>query len=137
MENKDLRFKTITMTGRLCYIFMCVERYLLAVYPDKDWTVVARKMWTWVAEGWSDGWWEYGDVLPEEVLKYEDYEEVSFPNTDITREEFETLTALYKSIPHAQDGELNTVLNIPFYVGNRCDMYDYNDKAGEKETMEG
>ena len=40
----DSRFKNITMTGRMCYIFMCMERYLLSLYPDRDWTLVAKKM---------------------------------------------------------------------------------------------
>ena len=136
MGEKDTRFENISMTGRLCYIFMCVERYLLAVYPDKDWTVIAQKMWQWTKQFWCDGWWEYGDVLPKDTLKYKNYEEVCFPNTDITREEFETLTALYKSIPIALlYGELDTVLNIPFIMGNICDAFDYRDKVGEEQTM--
>ena len=136
MENKDTRFENISMTGRLCYIFMCIERYLLAVYPDKDWTVIAKKMWQWTKQCWSDGWWEYGDVVPGHMLKYKNFEEVGFPNTDITREEFEALTSLYKSIPIALlYGELSTVLNIPFVMGNICDVEDYKSKIGEEETM--
>lgn len=134
MENKDTRFENISMTGRLCYIFMCIERYLLAVYPDKDWTVIAKKMWQWTKQCWSDGWWEYGDVVPGHMLKYKNFEEVGFPCTDITSEEFETLAALYKSIPNVR-GELNTVLSIPYDMGNTCDAFDYRDKVGEEQTM--
>jgi len=78
MDKKDTRFENISMTGRLCYVFMCIERYLLTLYPDKDWTVVARKMWQWPKDTWSDGWWEYGDVVPGYILKYKNFEDVSF-----------------------------------------------------------
>ncbi|MBO4804689.1 MAG: hypothetical protein J5554_01455 [Paludibacteraceae bacterium] len=134
MDNKDTRFENISMTGRLCYVFMCIERYLLTLYPDKDWTVVARKMWQWPKETWSDGWWEYGDVVPGYILKYKNFEDVSVQSTDLTREEFEALTALYKSIPNVRD-ELDTVLNIPFEMGNICDAEDYRTKIGEEQTM--
>ncbi|MBP5706892.1 MAG: hypothetical protein J6W76_06370 [Spirochaetales bacterium] len=134
MEEKDTRFGNISMTGRLCYIFMCIERYLLAIYPDKDWTVVARKMWQWPKQCWSDGWYEYGDVAPGYILKYKSFEEVTFSSPDLTREEFETLRALYKSIPNARD-ELDAVLNTPFEMGNICDAEDYRTKIGEEQTM--
>ena len=38
------RFRNITMTGRLIYIFMCIERYLVSLYPERDWTPVATRM---------------------------------------------------------------------------------------------
>ena len=37
-EPASERFYNITMTGRLCYIFMCIERYLTTLYPERDWT---------------------------------------------------------------------------------------------------
>ena len=43
----DKRFENITMNGRMFFIFMCIERYLLALYPDRDWSLVAKKMWRW------------------------------------------------------------------------------------------
>lgn len=134
MENKDTRFENISMTGRLCYIFMCIERYLLARYPDKDWTVVAQKMWQWTKQCWADGWWEYGDVVPGYIMKFRNFEELTFPCTDITPEQFETLTALYRSIPNGI-GELNDVLNIPHNLGYICDAEDYKSIIGEEQTL--
>ena len=37
-------FYSITMTGRLCYIFMCIERYLVTLYPDRDWTPISKSL---------------------------------------------------------------------------------------------
>ncbi len=55
MSNTDKRFDNITMNGRMCYIFMCIERYLLALYPDRDWTPVAKRMWQWTSYCcWTD-----------------------------------------------------------------------------------
>ena len=35
----------ISMNGRMAYVIMCVERFLVAVYPERDWKPLARTMW--------------------------------------------------------------------------------------------
>ena len=47
-------FKNISITGRLCYLFMCIEKYLISMYPDKDWTVVAERLWLWTETYWDE-----------------------------------------------------------------------------------
>ena len=31
-------WKNLSLTGKLCYLFMCIEKYLVTCYPDKDWS---------------------------------------------------------------------------------------------------
>lgn len=76
----------------MCYIFMCIERYLLALYPDRDWTLVAKKMWQWPAAScWHDDEWDaYISIMPELVMTgyrtegygtVQDYIDASFPES--------------------------------------------------------
>lgn len=51
-KNAKEEFYNITMTGKICYIFMCIERYLVDKYPDRDWTPVAKHMWQWTEHWW-------------------------------------------------------------------------------------
>ncbi len=140
MEEGDHRFDRVTMTGRLCYIFMCIERYLLSMYPDRDWTVVARNMWKWAEEFWCDGWDYLCCVTPDEILKYKDFEAVQeepVMEAYVSLEDYEQLIALYRGITDGRKGdELTRVLNLPIELCNWCDGRDYSDKIGESETLD-
>ena len=35
----------VSMNGRMAYVIMCVEAFLKAKYHDRDWTLIAQKMW--------------------------------------------------------------------------------------------
>ncbi|MBR0132286.1 MAG: hypothetical protein IJM14_04305 [Lachnospiraceae bacterium] len=49
------RFKNITMTGRLAYIIMCIERYMQALHPERDFTLAAKRMWkSFEKNGWKE-----------------------------------------------------------------------------------
>ena len=43
MNKKD--FENISMNGRLAYQLMCVERYLVSKYPNKDFTKLMELLW--------------------------------------------------------------------------------------------
>ena len=137
----DSRFENVTMTGRMCYIFMCMERYLLALYPDRDWTPIARKMWQWMSSPyWADDrWYEYGGITPNRVLKYKDYDDMKKHDgfSIVSREEYYQARKLYDGITNGYSrNEINAVFDIPVYLCNLCDGESYDDKAGDRLTLE-
>ena len=56
---------------------MCMERYLLALYPNHDWRPVARKMWQWSTNWWDEAWDNYSTVVPEYLMEFGTYEETN------------------------------------------------------------
>ncbi len=140
----DKRFENVTMNGRLCYIFMCIERYLLALYPERDWTIIAKKMWQWPAANcWQDEvWYEYYSILPDMVMgwKHWNYKTVedflNDPFNRITHEEYEQAVALYTGITDGNpDDEFCIVLSIPHELCNICDAEYYSDKVCDEQTL--
>ena len=130
------RFENITIIGRLCYIFMCMERYLLALYPDRDWTLVAKKMWQCPeAEKWWDSeWGAYYGIKPESIIKFKYDDDGSWHW--ITREEYEQAAALYAGLTDGKpEDEICHVLRIPFDMFNACDGHDYDNEAAEEITI--
>ena len=67
----------LTLTARLCYVFMCIEKYLITIYPDKNWSPVAKRMWSWTNFYWNEGWDNYSVVVPEFILEFDSYEETN------------------------------------------------------------
>lgn len=132
----DNRFENVTMTGRMCYILMCIERYLLARYPDRDWSLVARKMWQCPAARnfYAPEWYEYNRIRPESIIRFKYH--ASAHSDPITREEYEQAVSLYSAVTdgNPQD-EICRALMIPLQMVNDCDGRDYNDETGKKITL--
>ncbi len=107
---------------------MCIERYLLALFPDRDWTLLAKKMWQWpVQKNWVDdnAWDAYLSILPELVMTgyksehaatVEEY--IRAPWHEITREEYEQAAALYSGITDGDpEDEFCKVIALPLLFG--------------------
>ena len=68
MKNLERAWKKLSLTGRFCYLFMCVETYLVTRFPERDWTPVAKRCWQWTEDYWDKGWDIYSAVIPEFFL---------------------------------------------------------------------
>ena len=142
----DNRFADVTMTGRMCYILMCIERYLLALYSDHDWSLVANKMWQWPAAScWHDDEWNaFISIMPQCVMtayKTEGYSSaqdyIDVPYNQLTREEYDSLVKLYSDITDGNpDDEICIVFDILCSMVNYCDGHDFHVDDGEVITMD-
>jgi hypothetical protein len=132
-------FYNITMTGRLCYIFMCIERYLTSLYPIRDWIPVAQKMWQWTTHCWDESWDIYSEAVPEYILEFDSYEETNRQNYDgrLSKNHYDSVTALFKDITDRNGDnadEFRRILMIPSDFGSICDGTSF--KAAEPLVAE-
>ena len=114
MNNK---FENVSMNGRMAYVIMCVEAYLTAVYPNKDWTLLSRVMWQATITNWGDWPDLYCGFIPDVLFQYDSYDKDEL-STSITEEEYNFLCDLYSGITEGNEDdpsdELNYILNKPF-----------------------
>ncbi len=112
----DTRFNQISMNGRMAYVILCVEKYLKEIYPQKDWTLLAKKLWEATSMNWSD-WTEiYSNYIPDVFFQYNEYdEELSF---GMSPTEYSTIKNLYCGITEGLEDDpndsVNFILNKPF-----------------------
>lgn len=121
-------FKSISLTGRLCYLFMCIERYLISCYPERDWTPVAQRCWQWTNRYWNDGRDIYDQIVPEFLLEFDNYEETNNREFDgmLSYEDYITLTGLFNGITDGNpEDEINCVLWLPVDFNNECECTDF------------
>ena len=131
-------FENITMTGRLCYIFMCMERYLVTLYPDMDWTPVAKRMWQWTTHGWNESWDIYSEAVPEYIMQFDTYEETNKLAYDGTlkRCDYDEITLLFKNMTNGSgDDEFCRILRIPIDFGNACEGAGFRDAEPEVNEL--
>lgn len=111
------RFDAVSMRGRIAYVIMCVEAFLVNEYPDRDWTVVSEKMWKATSENWEDWSEEYCAIIPDVFLQYVKFDKSEL-GSSISESEFAMLTKLYDGITEGKEDdpsdEINYMLNKPF-----------------------
>ena len=114
MSNK---LEKVSMNGRMAYVIMCVEKYLVTMYPDRSWSFIADHMWRATSTNWGDWPDEYCVLIPDVLLTYEKYDETEL-SLYLTEEEYSELKALYSGITEGIEDdpsdELNYMLNKPY-----------------------
>lgn len=107
----------VSMNGRMAYVIMCVERFLINKYPERDWTIVSKKMWKATSTNWADWAEMFSSVIPNVLLQYSEYNSDNFSGS-LSKDDFIKLKELYfgitKGIEDDPDDELNYMLNKPF-----------------------
>ena len=122
--------KNISLTGRLCYLFMCIEKYLVSCYPDRDWTPAAKKCWQWTNGFWDEGCDEYDKIVPEYLFEFDNYQETNDREFDgmLSKEDYDTFTKLYEGITNGRgEGDIDRILMLPIEFNNVCECSDFVD----------
>ncbi len=109
--------------GRLAYILMCVEAYLVTIYKERNWKPLAKAFWLFPSMCISEWLFFYGQVIPDTVLHDGGYDQL-IPFY-LTPDEYQILVQQYYGItdgnPDDPNDELCTILNIPFDL-----IYEYD-----------
>ena len=113
----------LSLMGRFAYMLMCVEAYLVNMYPERDWQVLAKAFWQFSCWTVSDWYYFYRELKPDVILHGGDY--TRDVQDVFTLDEYNTLIEQYKSITEGDlddpNDELCMILNIPFEL---IDEYD-------------
>ena len=110
MNAKD--FDNISIRGRVAYIILCFERYVIAKYPDADWTRVDDMMWKICDESdyIDNSAYKYMEIIPEYLYEFSDYESADFEY--LSKEDYE----YYISVIPKDDEKLNTIMHAVYSV---------------------
>lgn len=125
-----MKLKDLSMTGRLCYLFMCIEKYLTTCYPERNWEPIAKKMWRWTSVYWDEGSDIYSVVVPGYLFEYSDYEKTNKLVFDemLPREEYFELINLFAGLTSGEsEDEINQVLLLPVQFNYECECTDFKN----------
>lgn len=111
MNKKD--FKNISMNGRLAYQLMCVERYLVSKYPNKDFTKLMELLWQVTNGMYWDTFSDYVmDLEPSTLFEFNTYEEQEWLR--LSKEEYKELTPCMKGLDNVVDDLFETLKEQTF-----------------------
>lgn len=110
------RLTPVSMTGRMAYVVMCIEKYLIIKYPDRDWRTLSKVLWKSTSMNWGD-WAElYSNYIPDVILQYDAYDSDEFADY-MEENTFSFIKALYSGITSGNEDDstdiVNTLLNLP------------------------
>ena len=111
------KIKNISMNGRMAYAVMCVENYLVKIYPDKDWNILSKKMWASTAEYWNDWYDQFIECIPEYLFEADTYGASEFEY--LTEDEYAIFSTLYSGV-HDDINELLSLLSENLHWRRGC-----------------
>lgn len=105
MKNLIEKLKTISIAGRIAFIIMCIEKYCITQYPDKDWTPLAEEMWKFNDSYWDEWLYSLIDLFPECIDENDSFEEYT------GKYSYDTFRNLYKDLRNNELNEMFDLLN--------------------------
>lgn len=103
MKKITEKLKSVSVAGRIAFILMCIEKYLVAQYPEKDWTPLAEEMWKFNDSYWDEWLYSFIDLFPECIDENDSFEEYT------GKYSYDTFRNLYKDL---RNNELNEMLDL-------------------------
>lgn len=90
-------FYGISIRGRVAYAIMCFEEYVIAKYPERDFSPVSKIMWNIVSASDSIdiSAEKYMEIIPEYLYEFSVYEDADFEY--LTKEQFLSLREIIPS----------------------------------------
>lgn len=92
----------------MAYVIMCVEKYLLNKYPNRNWKLLSEILWKSTSTNWAFWTDMYSAYIPEVVLDYGEYSKKEFGNC-YDEKTFQNLHMLYEGT-EIGDGEESFII---------------------------
>lgn len=108
----DNRINEISIRGRVAYLIMCAESYIVAKYPNRDWSPVVESMWKICdkSDYIDNSAYRYLEIIPECLYDRESFSVSKFDYLSET--EYNTFISL---IPK-DDEDLNCLMHSIYDV---------------------
>ncbi|MDE6427061.1 MAG: hypothetical protein K2K89_13140 [Ruminococcus sp.] len=103
MKKITEKLRGVSVAGRIAFIIMCIEKYIVAQYPEKDWTPLAEEMWKFNDSYWDEWLDSFVDLFPEYINEYNEFEDYAGKYSR------DTFRNLYKDL---KNNDVNKLLNL-------------------------
>ena len=138
IKQKKHKLGAISMRGRMAFTIMCVEAFLVKLYPDRDWTIIAEKMWQSTTTWWIEWTSMYCCFIPDVFLQYQEYDSKGIGKY-LTEKEFFQLKELYNGITDGIEDDpndpINYMLSKPFEIATIYENSGIDDGSGSYELI--
>ena len=104
------KIQKVSMNGRMAYIVLCVEKYLITKYPEKDWSILSEKMWPVTSEAWDEWIESFIEIIPQYLFEFESYEDSDFE--ELTKEEYLSFVELYRGVSEGKYEDSSDKLGV-------------------------
>lgn len=76
----DNIIKSLSIRGRITYLIMCFEKYVLAKYPERNWKPVSKLMWKICDDSdyIDNSAYRYMEIVPEYLFEFNNFADAEF-----------------------------------------------------------
>lgn len=123
MKKITEKLKSVSVAGRIAFILMCIEKYIVTQYPEKDWTPLAEEMWKFNDSYWDEWLYSFIDLFPECIDENDSFEEYT------GKYSYDIFRNLYKDL---KNNDLNEMLDL---LNDFMGIYLYTRVCDYTESM--
>lgn len=123
MKKITEKLRGVSVAGRIAFIIMCIEKYIVVQYPEKDWSPLAEEMWKFNDSYWDEWIDSLIDLFPEYINEYNEFEEYT------GKYSYDTFRNLYKDL---KNNDLNEMLDL---LHDFMGIYLYTSVCDSTESM--
>ncbi len=126
------KLSAISMNGRMAYGIKCVEKFLLTVYPDKNWAILSEKMWPVTNMPWDEWSEAFMEVIPQYLFEFDNYSDSGFEF--ISEDEYDSFVKLYSGVSDGSKEDDTDPVNFLLHSLFRIEeVYAYTTIPGKGE----
>lgn len=103
---------TLSIRGRIAYVIMCFEKYVLAKYPRRNWAPVCDMMWRICdsSDYIDNSAYRYMEIIPEYLYEFDNFQDAEFDY--LTPEEYKIFTTIIPS----DDPDVETIMHSIYSI---------------------
>lgn len=121
MKKLTEKLFSISVAGRIAFIIMCIEKYCITQYPEKDWSPLAEHLWSFNDSYWDEWAYALTDIMPEYIYEYDRFEKYT------GKYSYDTFRNLYKDLKNNDLNELLDLLNDFMGLYLHTCVFDFNE----------
>ncbi len=114
--------KNVSIRGRMAFIIMCIENYLIKQCPYKDWSPLSEQMWKVTDSYWDKWLQDFIEIIPESVMIETDTQNIKY-----------TFKKLYENLP---PDTLNDIIALLDALEEMVELFVYTNASMANASLD-
>ena len=121
------QLESASSTGKMAYLVLCLEGYLLEKMPERDWTPILEILWQVTSSEccldlWSDN---VVEIIPSLFFETPGYQDFDY----LTEDQYRKIAVLYQNVSAAWEDLVSAVQHAaPLYANGTRGCCEYADE---------
>lgn len=104
--------RLLSIRGRITYLIMCFERFVVSKYPDRNWKPVSELMWKICdnSDYIDNSAYRYMEIVPEYLFEFDNFKDAEFDY--LSEDEYQKFISIIPNDDPAIEIIMHSIYNV-------------------------